>query len=110
MIGGAISSWLGFDHAKYCKALHINILTMRHALGPQTPEEYRWAEQFDRDQQIEDGYRTVQATRPQTLSYAMNDSPVGIAAWLIESLDHGPIFGTVTLRACIPKTISFFTS
>ena len=57
---------------------------MRHALGPQTPEEHRWAEQFDRDQQIEDGYRTVQATRPQTLSYAMNDSPVGIAAWLIE--------------------------
>ena len=82
--GGAISSWLGFDHAKYCKALHINILTMRHALGPQTPEEHRWAEQFDRDQQIEDGYRTVQATRPQTLSYAMNYSPVGIAAWLIE--------------------------
>ena len=38
--GGAISSWLGFDHAKYCKALHINILTMRHALGPQTPEEH----------------------------------------------------------------------
>ncbi|MBT4567766.1 MAG: epoxide hydrolase, partial [Marinovum sp.] len=25
-----------------------------------------------------------QATRPQTLSYAMMDSPVGIAAWLIE--------------------------
>ena len=33
---------------------------------------------------MQDGYRTQQATRPQTLSYAMMDSPVGIAAWLIE--------------------------
>ena len=82
--GGAICSWLGFDHAQHCKALHINVLTMRHALGPQTLAEQQWSERFDRDQQVEDGYRTVQATRPQTLSYAMNDSPVGIAAWLIE--------------------------
>ena len=57
---------------------------MRHAKGPQTIEESNWAKKFDRDQQLEDGYRTVQATRPQTLSYAMNDSPVGVAAWLIE--------------------------
>ena len=33
---------------------------------------------------MQNGYRTQQATRPQTLSYAMMDSPVGIAAWLIE--------------------------
>ena len=33
---------------------------------------------------MEYGYRTLQATRPQTLNYAMMDSPVGVAAWLIE--------------------------
>ena len=82
--GAAISSWLGFDHSKQCKALHINFLTMRHARGPQTIEETKWAQKLDKDQQVEDGYRTVQATKPQTLSYAMNDSPVGVAAWLIE--------------------------
>jgi microsomal epoxide hydrolase len=57
---------------------------MRHPAGPQTPEEEAWEAQFDRDQVMQNGYRTQQATRPQTLSYAMNDSPVGIAAWLIE--------------------------
>ncbi len=82
--GAAIGSWLGFDHAKSCRALHINFLTMRHARGTQTTEERNWEKKLDRDQQVEDGYRTVQATRPQTLSYAMNDSPVGVAAWLIE--------------------------
>ena len=82
--GGAICSWLGYDHAPACAAIHINILTMRHPDGPQTPEERAWAAEFDEAQIMQDGYRTQQATRPQTLSYAMMDSPVGIAAWLIE--------------------------
>jgi pimeloyl-ACP methyl ester carboxylesterase len=84
--GGAISSWLGFEHAA-CYAIHINILTMRHPNGPQTAEEQAWADKFDQDQIMEDGYRTQQATRPQTLSYAMMDSPVGVAAWLIEKFN-----------------------
>ncbi len=82
--GGAICSWLGFDHVPACKAIHINILTMRHPDGPQTPAERAWEAKFDHDQIMQNGYRTQQATRPQTLSYAMMDSPVGIAAWIIE--------------------------
>ena len=81
--GGAISSWLGFEHTA-CKAIHICILTMRHPDGPQGSEEIAWSNQFDIDQEMENGYRTQQATRPQTLSYAMMDSPVGVAGWIIE--------------------------
>jgi epoxide hydrolase len=32
----------------------------------------------------ESGYSTEQATRPQTIGYALVDSPVGLAAWIIE--------------------------
>ena len=85
--GGAISSFLGYDHAPACRAIHINILTMRHPDGPQTQEEQAWADQFDIDQIMENGYRTQQATRPQTLSYAMMDSPVGVAAWILEKMN-----------------------
>lgn len=85
--GGAICSWLGYDHAPACSAIHINVLTMRHPDGPQTPAEVAWSEQFDKDQIMQNGYRTQQATRPQTLSYAMMDSPVGIAAWLVEKFN-----------------------
>jgi microsomal epoxide hydrolase len=85
--GGAISSYLGLDHAENCRAIHINILTMRHPDGPQTEEEKAWDAKFDSDQIMQDGYRTQQATKPQTLSYAMMDSPVGIAAWLIEKFN-----------------------
>ena len=85
--GGAIASWLGFDHAAHCRAIHINILTMRHPDGPQGAEEEAWSAQFDQDQIMQEGYRTQQATKPQTLSYAMMDSPVGIAAWIIEKFN-----------------------
>jgi len=61
---------------------------MRHKDGPQGTEEQAWSDQFDQDQIIQDGYPTQQATKPQTLSYAMMDSPVGIAAWILEKM-HG---------------------
>ena len=86
--GATIANWLGYDHSKNCKAIHINCLTMRLPEGPQNDEEEKWQIKFDQDQIIQDGYRTQQATKPQTLSYAMMDSPVGIAAWILEKI-HG---------------------
>ena len=32
----------------------------------------------------ETGYQSIQGTKPQTLSYALNDSPAGLAAWIVE--------------------------
>ncbi len=82
--GATISNWIGYDYPKTCKALHINCLTMRHPDGPKTKEEEDWQIRFDKDQIKQDGYRTQQATKPQTLSYGMMDSPIGVAAWIIE--------------------------
>lgn len=86
--GATIANWLGYDHHINCKAIHINCLTMRLLEGPKNEEEKKWIRKFDQDQIIQDGYRTQQATKPQTLSYAMMDSPVGVAAWIIEKI-HG---------------------
>jgi len=84
--GATIANWIGYDYSNFCKAIHINCLTMRHPDGPQSTEEKDWQVRFDKDQIIQDGYRTQQATKPQTLSYGMMDSPVGIAAWIIEKM------------------------
>jgi pimeloyl-ACP methyl ester carboxylesterase len=86
--GATICNWLAYDHSKACKAIHINCLTMRLPNGPQTQEEKEWQARFNKNQIMEEGYRTQQATKPQTLSYGMMDSPVGIAAWIIEKM-HG---------------------
>ena len=84
--GGTIATWLAYDFPKALAGIHINILITRHPDGPQTQEEKEWQERFKKEQRIEDGYRTQQATKPQTLSYAMMDSPVGVAAWIIEKM------------------------
>ena len=88
--GSAISSWLGYDHSKTCSSIHICFPTMRHIDGPQRPEEEEWAKDCKTNPRVvlNDGYRTQQATKPQTLSYAMMDSPVGLAAWIVEKY-HG---------------------
>ena len=33
---------------------------------------------------VERGYSSIQSTKPQTVAYGLNDSPAGLAAWLIE--------------------------
>ena len=82
--GATICNWLAYDYSKSCKAIHVNCLTMRHPEGPQNKKEIEWEEKFINDQIMQEGYRTIQATKPQSLSYSMNDSPVGVAAWILE--------------------------
>jgi len=84
--GGTICTWLAYDFPESLLGIHINILITRHPDGPQTKEEIEWQDRFKLEQRIEDGYRTQQSTKPQTLSYAMMDSPVGVAAWMIEKM------------------------
>ena len=84
--GATIANWLAYNHSLYCRAIHINCLTMRHPRGPQTKNEKKWETRFNKNQIMQDGYRTQQATKPQSLSYAMIDSPVGVAAWIIEKM------------------------
>ena len=86
--GSAISTWLGFDHSKNCKGIHINMLPVRHIDGPKTEEEKSLDKQFSKDYVSQSGYFAIQSTKPQTLSYAMIDSPVGVAAWIIEKFYH----------------------
>ena len=86
--GATIANWLGVNHSNHCKAIHINCLTMRLPGGPKTKAEKKWQVKFNKDQTLQDGYRTQQSTKPQTLSYAMMDSPVGTAAWILEKI-HG---------------------
>ncbi len=84
--GATICNWLAYDHPTTCKAIHINCLTMRLPGDLQIQKEKDWQNKFDKDQIMQDGYRTQQATKPQTLSYSMMDSPVGIAAWILEKM------------------------
>ena len=83
--GAAIGGWMAHDHPKAVAALHLNMVLMQAADAmPKTPRELAWAAQRAKLAKEETGYSQEQGTRPQTLGVAMADSPVGVAAWILE--------------------------
>jgi pimeloyl-ACP methyl ester carboxylesterase len=48
------------------------------------PHEKAWLERGRHFSAGESGYAAIQMTKPQTLSYGINDSPAGLCAWILE--------------------------
>ena len=85
--GGFITSRLGFAHPEHLIGIHLNLLSLRPdnvLAGNPTEEERRYFEELSHWTKEEVGYQWIQATKPQTLAYALTDSPVGLAAWILE--------------------------
>jgi pimeloyl-ACP methyl ester carboxylesterase len=83
--GALVAGWLGYRHAASCRAIHLNMVGLRSPeMAPQTEEEKAWDAKHQALFRQEGGYLQLQATKPQSLAFAMMDSPVGIAAWIIE--------------------------
>lgn len=49
-----------------------------------TSAEQAYVRNLERWRQQEMGYAMLHSTKPQTLAYGLNDSPAGLAAWIIE--------------------------
>ncbi|HEX7856775.1 MAG TPA: alpha/beta fold hydrolase [Sphingobium sp.] len=83
--GSAVAAWLAQDFPERCLGLHLNMVMVqaRDAI-PSTQGELAWAEARQRTTADEMGYANEQGTRPQTLSVALADSPVGVAGWILE--------------------------
>ncbi len=82
--GSLISAYLGHDDPA-CEAVHLNMFGWRTSgAGAETEEEKAFEARATGIFNREGAYFQLQATKPQSLSYAMMDSPVGVAAWLVE--------------------------
>ena len=90
--------WGGFVTAQLAHKYHASVIGM-HALGgapldcfnkplPSADQyaldEAGWHDKTAHFFAKESGYSAIQSTKPQSLSYGLNDSPIGLAAWLIE--------------------------
>ncbi len=81
-------------------------------LCPTDPETLKFWKIFEAWCEGEGGYRHIQMTRPQTLAYAMSDSPAGLAAWIAEKLrawsDCGGDVETVFTKDEILTTVMLY--
>jgi pimeloyl-ACP methyl ester carboxylesterase len=85
-IGGGVTARLGQFHPDVVAGIHVT--NVYGSIGendpPPTAAERRHLEQQARWERDEGAYGDLQATRPQTLAYGLNDSPAGLAAWIVE--------------------------
>ena len=88
--GVLITSWLGYTyHPVRVIGIHgTGAGGARPYLGPGSRElserERVYLEEQEKWRQDEQGYFHIQQTKPQTLCYGLNDSPAGLAAWIVE--------------------------
>jgi pimeloyl-ACP methyl ester carboxylesterase len=86
--GAGVATYMALDDPQRVLGLHLTNFEVAPYTGPgskpPTPAEdaylaanRAWAER-------ERGYSAIQSTKPQTLGYALSDSPAGLAAWLLE--------------------------
>ena len=85
--GAFITACLGAAYPERLAGIHVNLLVVRRdQTPPATPtgEEQAYLEELAHWMREETGYLQIQGTRPQTLAYGLTDSPVGLAAWIVE--------------------------
>ena len=88
-VGALVTDLMGRQAVEGLVGYHLNLLTAVLAVGDQLPKESEQeraaAEAVATFRESGFGYFLEMATRPQTIGYALLDSPVALAAWL---LDH----------------------
>jgi pimeloyl-ACP methyl ester carboxylesterase len=88
-VGAAVTDAMGRQAPEGLLGIHVNLLALAIALKDQLPaesEQERAAHDALNTFTTEGfGYFLEQSTRPQTIGYSLLDSPVGLAAWM---LDH----------------------
>ena len=89
-LGSGISTQMALDDASHVTGLHLNLCggappdPANPSAGVPAEELALMRERDDFWTDEERGYSHIQGTRPQTLGYALNDSPIGLAAWIVE--------------------------
>jgi pimeloyl-ACP methyl ester carboxylesterase len=84
--GGGIASIIGQAYPSSVCGIHVNLLFAPRdpAASGTTAEEERYFTILRHWLKEETGYQQIQGTKPQTLAFALTDSPAGLAAWIAE--------------------------
>jgi pimeloyl-ACP methyl ester carboxylesterase len=84
--GAGVASIIGQQYPSSVCGIHVNLLFAPRdpAASGTTAEEQQYFEILRHWLKEETGYQQIQGTKPQSLAFAMTDSPAGLAAWIAE--------------------------
>ena len=86
--GAGIATFMAMKEPKPMIGIHLSNFEIAPYTGagarPLSAAEKRYLKRNEVFWQSEGGYKAIQSTKPQTLAYGLNDSPAGLAAWILE--------------------------
>jgi len=86
--GAMVTSQLGSLDSDHVVGIHLNMVVASRPSGESsdglTAQELAAVTAMRERGRTERGYQQIQSTRPQSLSVGLNDSPAGLAAWIVE--------------------------
>ncbi|MFE7422457.1 epoxide hydrolase family protein [Rhodococcus sp. NPDC057529] len=118
--GALVTSYLGHKHADEIIGIHLTIPTLISIAGAESwsSEDYspdeagRWSRMVDEKLPLMTSHYNVHVLDPQTLAWALEDSPVGLAAWILERRrswsDHDGDFEKLFSRDGLCDSISTY--
>ncbi len=83
--GAAVTTAIAHKAPAGCAGIHLNFVMYQptaEEIADATPAEQAMLASARRYDRMLSGYAKLQATRPQTIGYALSDSPAGLAAWI----------------------------
>ena len=86
--GSFVTEMLARDHSSAVLGIHLTDVPFYHAMRPPKDDvshaERKFLDAIKKFPQSEGAYALIQGAQPQALALGLNDSPVGLAAWIIE--------------------------
>jgi Epoxide hydrolase N terminus len=83
-VGSGVTMELARRHPERLLGVHVSAFYLEPPPQPWSSSIRDFFEARERQRADEGAYSRMQATKPQTLAYALADSPAGLAAWLID--------------------------
>jgi pimeloyl-ACP methyl ester carboxylesterase len=107
---------MALDDPDHLIGLHLSNLELDPYTGegsrPLTEAERSYVRRSEVFWKAEGGYKAIQSTKPQSLGYALNDSPAGLAAWILEKwrswADSGGDLDATFSREFLLTTVMLF--
>lgn len=120
-LGAGVSTWLGRRFPEQVTGIHLNYVpgSYRPPLGqgqrPISDEEQTFLDRSAAFADAEGAYAKVHGTKPQSLAIGLNDSPAGLASWMVEKFQAwtdcaGDLQQAITLDALLTNiSLYWFT-
>lgn len=117
-IGAGVATRLALRHPGMVRGIHISAVTdppLTLRSSPLTPAEREYRASVAAWEAEEGAYEHVHYTKPQTLAYALADTPAGLASWIVEKFyawsDHGTdLFATFPADMLLDTVMIYWTT